>query len=149
MARPVTAKFGKMKIEIGDGEDPEVFAAPCGFTSKALTLSKNLSEVSIPDCDDPDAPLWLGRDVQSLTASVTGDGVLAAESIETWQEFFDSTDSRTVRISIEFSTGTMQWVGLMHLETLNPSAESGGRIQMSVSMQSDGEMVGTWTAATP
>ena len=55
------------------------YAAPCGFTSKNVTISKNLAEVSIPDCDDPDAPIWLGRDVQSQSCVISGDGVAAAE----------------------------------------------------------------------
>ncbi|RWR28848.1 hypothetical protein D2T31_12105 [Sinirhodobacter populi] len=145
MAKPETAKFGKMLIKIGNGETPEVLVAPCGFTSKSLTLSKNLNEVTIPDCDDPDAASWVARDVESLTASVSGDGVLAAAAVSVWQDFFDSTDSREVEISIVFSTGTMVWTGAMHLESLEVTGESGNRIQISVSMQSDGEMTGTWT----
>ena len=141
MAQPVTARFGRFIISLWNGS---AFVAPCGFTSKALTLSKNLSEVSIPDCDDPDAPFWQARDVQSLTASVTGQGVLAAEAVPTWIAAFDDTDSIDTQIEIEFSTGVLTYTGHMHLETLNPSAEQGGRVQLSVSLQSDGEMVGTW-----
>lgn len=150
MAKPVTAKSGKMLIKIGNGATPEVLVAPCGFTSKALTLSKNLNEVPIPDCDAPDAAYWMGRDVQSLTASVSGDGLMAASAIPIWQGFFESTDSRAVEISIVFSTGTMVWTGDMHLESWEVTGEDGNRVQTSVSMQSDGEMVGTWTdAVTP
>lgn len=148
MAPPVTARFGKMLIKLGDGATPtEAFAAPCGLTSKSITFSKNLNEVDIPDCDDPDAAAWLGRDVQNLSASISGDGVLAAGSIETWWDAFKNTDSINVEVSIEFSTGTMLWEGAMHLESFEPNAENGGRVQASIGMQSDGEMTGTWTAA--
>lgn len=147
MAKPITARFGKMLIKLGDGAATEAFIAPCGFTSKSLSLSKNLNEVTIPDCDDPDAASWVARDVESLTASVSGDGVLAAAAVQTWQDYFDSNDSKNVQITVEFSTGTMMYVGSMHLESFEVSGESGNRIHVSVSLQSDGEMVGTWTAA--
>ena len=70
MAQPVTAKFGKMQVFLGDEATPIVYAAPCGLTTKNLTISKNLQEINIPDCDDPDAPVWLGRDVQNLSATI-------------------------------------------------------------------------------
>jgi predicted secreted protein len=140
MAQPTTAKFGAMVIAIGDGASPEVFTAPCGFSSKALRLSKNLQDVTLPDCDDPDAPAWIGRDVQSLTAQVTGEGVMAEESVLTWTAFFDSTSSLNVRITITTASGYIRYTGAMHLESLEFTAETGGRVQCNVSMQSDGAM---------
>ena len=79
MAQPTTARFGKFKVYLGDDGDPIVYTAPCGFTSKSLTLTKSLAEVNLPDCDDPDAVAWVGRDASSLSASVSGEGVLAAD----------------------------------------------------------------------
>lgn len=145
MAQPTTARFGKFKIELGDGASPEVFSAPCGFTSKSLTLTKNLQEVNIPDCADPDAVAWVGRDAASLSASVSGEGVLASESVETWLDAFEDTESVNVRITITFATKVVQWVGKMHLSTFTPSADQGGRVTASVEMQSDGELVRTVT----
>lgn len=149
--RPVTAKAGAFTVSLSNGATPAVFAAPCGFTSKSLALSKNLSEISIPDCDDPDAPDWLGRDVQSLSASVSGEGVLAASAIPAWLAAYESTDSVEVEVEVEitFSAGVLKYLGRMHVESLTIGAERGQRCTISVSMQSDGEMVGTWTAATP
>src|SRR5690606_5463030 len=60
MAQPTTARFGKFKVMLGDGGSPMTYAAPCGFTSKSLTLTKNLTEVNLPDCDDPDSVAWVG-----------------------------------------------------------------------------------------
>lgn len=147
MAQPTTARFGAMVISIGDGASPETFTAPCGFTSKSLTLSKNLQEINLPDCDDPDAAAWVGRDVQSMTATVSGEGVLAEESLVTWKEFFESTASKNVRIKITTSGGYIQYDGAMHLESLAHSAEQGGRVTLNVTLQSDGEMTITETYA--
>ena len=147
MAPPVTARFGKFRVLLGSDADPIVYAAPCGFTSKSLTLGKSLSEVSLPDCADPDAPIVLGRDVESITASVSGEGVLAASAVITWLEAYESTEAVPVKIEIEFSSGTVTWTGAMHVETLELGAEQGGRVTISVSMQSDGALVRTDTIA--
>ena len=52
MALPTTARPGSFIIALGDGGDPEVFTAPCGFTSKAFSFARNLSEVQIFILDD-------------------------------------------------------------------------------------------------
>ncbi|PDS67964.1 phage tail tube protein [Rhizobium phaseoli] len=145
MATPVTARFGKFRVLIGSGSGPIVYAAPCGFTSKSLSLTKSLSEVSLPDCDEPDAPIVLGRDVESISASVSGDGVLAAAAVTTWLDAYESTESIPVKIEIEFSSGTVTWTGNMHVESLELGAEQGGRVTLNVSMQSDGALVRTDT----
>jgi hypothetical protein len=141
MAPPTTAKFGKFRVLLGNGASPEVFAAPCGFTSKSLALSKNLTDVNLPDCDDPDAPAWVGRDVESLTASITGEGVMAAESADDWMDAFESTESISVKVEIEFPLVTWTYTGKMHISSMTLSAEQGGRVSNNVEMQSDGELV--------
>lgn len=147
MAPPVTARFGKFRVLLGNDASPIVYAAPCGFTSKSLTLGKSLSEVSLPDCDQPDAPIVLGRDVESITSSISGEGVLAASSVIKWLDAYESTDSVPVKVEIEFTGGTVTWTGLMHIESLEIGAEQGGRVTLNVSMQSDGALVRTDTFA--
>lgn len=125
--------------------DTVIYGAPCGFTTKGLTLSKNLQELDIPDCDDPDAPFWLARDVQNLSASISGDGVAAAESVPDWNQAFMSTDSVPMLVEVEFSTGTKSFEGLFHIDSLTFGAESGGRVTLAVTAQSDGQILDMWT----
>lgn len=145
MAAPTTAKFGKFRVLL-ETATPGTYAAPCGFTSKSLALSKNLSDINLPDCDNPDAPAWVGRDVESLTASITGEGVMAQESADTWMDAYESTNSVNVKVEIAMPTTTWTYTGKMHLSSLTLSAEQGGRVQANVEMQSDGPLVRTEAA---
>lgn len=144
MVAPVTARFGKFRVLL-DLSGTGTYSAQCGFTSKSFSQSKSLSEVLIPDCDDPHAAIVVGRDVESISFSVSGEGVLAASALPTWQEAFRSTESVAVKVETEFSTGTMTWTGRMHVETFEITGEQGSRLNVSVSMQSDGDLVATDT----
>ena len=130
---------------LGTGSPTITYAAPCGFTSKSLQLSKELSEVVIPDCDAPDAASWVGRDVASLSAAVNGEGVLAEEAVDTWLAAYNSTTPVPVKIVLTLKTETIEWVGVMHIANLTIEAEQGGRVNLNVEMQSDGELVQTIT----
>lgn len=141
MARPQTIKFGDFKVFLGN-DDATVFTAPCGFTQKALTISADVATENIPDCDDPDAPAWTGRNVTSLSASVSGSGVLAAESYDVWVERMTDAVSFPVRVQV----GDLGWwQGLAILSNITHTANLGPKVEASVSLDSDGEWV--WTPA--
>lgn len=146
MAAPTTAKFGKFRVLLGDSATPIVYTAPCGFTSKSFTLTKNLQEIDLPDCDDPDAVAWIGRDAQNLSAVIAGDGVAAAESVEAWNDAFQSVASVPAKIEIDFATGTLVYTGLFQVDSLAFAAAQAARVTLAVNMQSDGAIVDTWTA---
>lgn len=143
MAKPTTTRGGKIRVMLGDGSSPLTYAAPCGLSQRSITLSKGLNEVQIPDCDNPDEVTWTGRDASSLSISISGEGVLASESIVTWVEAWEDVESVDVRVEVEFPVTTYIWTGKMHVETLEIGANNGERATISVSMQSDGEMVRT------
>lgn len=126
---------------------PITFAAPCGFTSKSFTLSKNLQEIDIPDCDDPDQISWIGRDAQNLSATIAGDGIAAAESVRDWNAAYQNLESVDARIEIEFSTGTLAYTGLFQVDNLAFGAEQAGRVTLGINMQSDGPIVDEWITA--
>jgi len=147
MAQPTTIKGGKVKILL-ETDTPGVFAAPCGFTQRAVTLTKALNEFQIPDCDNPDAVDWLGRDAVSLSMSVSGEGILASESVETWLEAWEDVESVNVKVEWEFPAKTITWTGKMHVESFETTAPNAQRVTANVSMQSDGPMVRSVTPAS-
>lgn len=148
MAQPTTIKDGSFILELGDGATPEVFSAPCGFTQKSLTLSSSLSEVLIPDCNNPDAPIYVARDVQSKSLEVSGEGVLAAESLVTWINWYKSAASKNIRLRQVFPapTGTITFSCAALAENIEFSGSRGnGRVTINVSIASDGEITFTGT----
>lgn len=147
MAQATRIKGGKVRVLL-ETATPGTYAAPCGFTSKSVTLSKGLEEVAVPDCDDPDKVDWLGRDAVSLSMSISGEGVLASESVVTWLDAFEDVESVGVKVEIEFPTTTYTYTGSMHVESLELGAPNGRTVTNNVSMQSDGEMVRTSAATT-
>lgn len=141
MAKPITVKFGKFFVRLSDGETPPSFVAPCGFTSKSFTRNKTLNEVQIPDCDDPDAPAWSARDVASMSATISGSGVLAQAAVPTWEEALASTESIECEVELEYPDGSTDvYTGLFHLESFEVTGALGERVNVSVTMQSDGEI---------
>ena len=146
MAQPNTVRPSKFRVLLGDGGTPEQFAAPCGLVSKQLNREKNYSDQSIPDCDDPDAPYWIARDLESMSMEISGEGLLALEYEQRWNDAIDSTLPVNVRVEIEFTTGTRVYSGAFHVNG-SLSAQQGERVKISVTMSSDGIVTSTWEAA--
>jgi len=142
MAQPTTIKGGKVVVQL-DLAGTGTYAAPCGFTSKSLSLDKATAETNLPDCDDPTAVGWLARDAESLSMSISGEGVLAEESVTTWLDAFHATDSVSVKIILTFPSTVVTYTGKMHVTKFGAEAPQSGRVTSSVEMQSDGEMVRT------
>lgn len=149
MAQATTIKGGKIRVLLGNDANPIVYSNPCGFTQRSITLNKGLEEVQIPDCTDPDKVDWVGRDATSLSMGISGEGVLASESVDTWIEGFESIDSISVKVEWEFPAKTITWTGRMHIESMEVGANNGQRATNNVSLQSDGEMVRVTTPASP
>lgn len=141
MAQAVTLRYSKLRVLLGDGGSPEAFDFPCGLNSRALNRSKALNEIDIPDCDDEDAPAWIGREVRSLDWSVTGEGVLDESAQILWDAFFDDLDPRNVRIELEKSTGILAWEGRAHLQTYNVTGNRGEKVGVNIELVGDGALV--------
>lgn len=136
MSKATTFKFSQFLILLGNGESPEDFVAPCGLTSRGFTRTAETSDVNVPDCADEDVPSWLERDVVSLSWSLSGEGVLAAESIDEWEAFYEQqlSDSRNLRIQV----GDRLYEGKGKLTNFQIQGERGSRLTVSIEITGDG-----------
>jgi len=142
---PSTVKFGEVVVGIGNGESPETFAEPCGFSSKSLDMDAASSEAIIAACDDPDAAPWTVAGITSKSWTVQGEGVLAKESYETWRAWFDGGEAKNVRISIGslgFWEGPALITKLTHAVAL---ASDAGKVKLTVNLRNAD--AATWHAA--
>lgn len=140
-----TPQTSGVTAAVKDPSGVVTYIAPCGLTTKNLQIQKNLQEVDIPDCDDPDAPSWIARDVQNLSITISGDGVAAAESVPDWNAAAISTSSVPMKVEIEFSTGMKSFTGDFVVDQLTFGAEQGGRVTLAFNAQSDGQIADIWT----
>ncbi len=144
MTKPTTDTFSNFKIYLGNGASPEVFASPCGFVNKALNLTAATSDTLIPDCDNPEDPAWTESGITSKSATVTGAGVMAEESYETWRAFWDDGVAKNIRV--EKNLG--YWEGPALCTDLGESValgSDGNKIQLSVSLKNASAW--TWVPA--
>ena len=135
MTQATTYPFSKFVVKIGDGNTPEVFSDPCGLTTKGFTRTANMNDTNVPDCDDPDAPSWLGRDVVSYQAAIAGSGVVAAESRQMWEDFWNSGETRNVRIELNTVAA---WIMPAKMQEYAVTADRGQKVNMTVALVSDG-----------
>lgn len=148
MAKPTTVKFGQFFVRLSDGAATPTFTAPCGFTSKSFNRSKTFGETNVPDCDDPDAPSWIERDVQSMSGSISGEGVLAKSAIPEWEAALASSESIECEVEFVYPDGDSDiYTGSFHVESFETAGTRGERVTVSVSMQSDGEITYERTTA--
>ncbi|AGT08349.1 phage tail tube protein [Paracoccus aminophilus] len=142
MAKPKTYSGSLVAIYL-EGAVAGQFTRPCGLTQHSVSFTKNMNEVDVPDCDDPDLPAWIEREVSSLDFSGNGSGVLAVGAVDTWWEAFESKESIPARVYIgkpdDVQNGRY-WAGNIHVSSFEVTGNKGEKAQVSIAFASDGEM---------
>lgn len=151
MAQPTVLSFGKGLIYFGDSASPEVFAKICGFNSIQLQIQKDTNDVTIPDCDDPDAPAWKTTDVLNLAWSSEFQGVMVKEAEALLWAAINRAESTNIRIRlVGFGAGSgtpdLEFSGAAHIAG-TISGERGNKYQISVTATGDGALTRTMVAA--
>lgn len=144
MAQPTVLAGTKLLILVGDGASPEVFSEPCGLTTKSFDLNASTNSTLIPDCADPEAPAWEAKDVNSLSAQVSGSGVMAVESFDVWREWYESATSRNIQIKLD-SASLGHWEGSFIISALKYGGQRGQKVTLDVTLVNDGAL--EWVAA--
>ncbi len=142
MAQPTTYQGSHVAIFL-EGTPAGTYVRPCGLTDHTLSFSKNTNTVTVPDCDDPDLPAWIERETESIDFTASGSGVLAAEAVDDWYAAFESTATVNARIYVGKPDDTAKgrfWQGRVHVTGFEVSGTRGNKAQVSVSIESDGEL---------
>lgn len=145
MAQPTTLSFSNFRVLIENTAGSGVYTAPCAFTSRSLTIAADLVDTTVPDCDEPDAVVWIERQASTLSAQVQGQGVLALADVDEWRAFIGQTKSCRVQLNVSGANNGGYYTGNFILSSFEISAERNQKATVSVTLQSAGALV--WTAA--
>jgi predicted secreted protein len=142
MAAPTVLTGTKLLILVGDGASPEVFSQPCGLTTRTFDLSASTNTTLIPDCDNPDAPAWEAKDVNALSATVSGSGVMALESFDTWNDWFMAATSKNCQIKMDDPLAGY-WAGSFILSSLKYGGTRGQKVTIDLTLVNNGAITFT------
>lgn len=150
MARPITASWTKLIVLLGDGGGTEVFATPCGLTTKAINFAGGHSEIAIQDCASPDAPAWFERAITTMSATIPGSGILDLNAFLVWRTWFFSGLAKNCRVKIDvpLAQNGGHFAGAYILTAFDLSgSEADGKIRVpTLTLLSDGPV--TWVPAS-
>lgn len=151
MAVPATLKFGTAAFYLGDGETSEQFTKVCGMTSVKLDIKKDYNDAAVPDCDNPDDPIWAVADVSTQSWTMQVEGFLVPSGLELLEDATWSSAARNVRFRIKGAgtgagTPDRQYAGPAHVE-ISLDASLGERMKVTVSLRGDGPLVRSSVAA--
>lgn len=139
MAQVDVVNGEKILILIGDGATPtELFAHPCLInTDRGIAFSATTTSEMVPDCTDPGAPGWVDTEKDALSASISGSGMLDVASIEEFDDWFRSPDSRNVKVKVDKAGGST-WTGKFHLTEFSITGSRKAKSTCSITLVSDG-----------
>jgi Phage tail tube protein len=147
--RPTTLLGTHVIIEVGDGGSPEVFVAPCALTTKNAVMTNTMNEFAVPDCDDPDAPVWIERAISQKSFTISGSGTLAMESFDSvWRPWiFEGDVAKNIRyrFDLPLADGGGWYYGAFKLASAGTPANVGELAQIEIELSSHGEV--TWVPA--
>lgn len=145
MAKPTVLPGTKLLILVGNGASPEVFSAPCGLTTTGIDFSASSNTTVIPDCDNPEGAAWEDKDINGLSAGVTGNGVMAVESFAVWNDWFQGAAAKNIQIKLD-DAALGHWAGSFILTGLKFGGVRGNKVTVDVTMANNGPV--PWVAAT-
>lgn len=140
MALPTTIRGTQVYLKVGDGASPEVFAQPCLINSeRGIAFRSSTNDVVVPDCSNPDDPAWRQLVKDALSVGLTGAGVLdnVLLTIQAYTTWWKGDTGKNVQIWL----GTVgYWEGSFKLTEFEITGERGNKAQVSITLESDGEI---------
>jgi hypothetical protein len=148
MEAPV-ATTKQLLIQFGDAGDPEVYAHACTInTSQDFTIEATTVDATEPNCADPNAPSWVLRSVDTLSANINGAGTMDPVSHGVLRDHMLSGEPFNVRVNLAGLSGAAgggYFQGRYVMTSLGLAKEGKGYVTSTVALQSDGEVA--WVEA--
>ncbi|MBI1405708.1 MAG: hypothetical protein GC145_06235 [Caulobacter sp.] len=139
MAGPTTINGEQLLIMISDGASPEVFSHPCLInTTRGFSLDMDVTQETIPDCDDPDAPAWKSVEVDGLSMTITGAGVHDIASSAEYFAWATSGANKNVKVKQNKAGGSIYSGAFKLTAYAEDGAARKGKVTVALTLVSDG-----------
>ena len=139
----------RLVIQLGNGASPtETFAHTCGANTFGITLTNNLGETQVLDCDSPlDLPAVITRYLESQDTSCTIAGKVATSSWPTWRAWADNATPKNIKLFLDESSENNGgfWLLPAYLQGLELNKEGSGTVSFTATIAGAGRR--TWTDA--
>lgn len=139
----------KLIIQVGDGDDPEVFAHTCGALTFGVNLTNNLGESTVLDCTDPLTVVpAITRHLESQDTTATISGTVATTAWPTWRAWADAGTAKNIKLLLDESAANNggYWILPAILQQLELNKEGAGRVNFTATISGAGRR--TWTPAS-
>jgi predicted secreted protein len=146
MAEPLSFNGSKILVKVGDGGGPETFSHPCLINaSRGIQFSAASIDSVIPDCADQDAPAWVTREKDSITATITGEGIMDAADTDDYFDWLTQAAAKNVQCVVNDggATNEQTFQGAFHLTEFSISGERKEKAQVSITLVSTGAITRT------
>ncbi len=142
MADDEKANGKLLMLRLGDANDPEVFETACGIKDKNFTINNETVDRSLPNYDDPSAPLSYSGGYGLRTISVSGSGFAVSKP---WY-------NRIARLAVEQSAANAQiivpylatFTGTVLITSLDISGPAAGDMEFSIDLTMSGDITSEW-----
>lgn len=146
MAQPNSFKGQLLTIRIDNGltGTNQAYAHPCMINAaRGFDISSSGQDENIPDCSSPGALSYTAHTKASVSAQITGGGILDATNYASFHSWMVSDDPKTIKVDLNGTNGGVV-TGAFKLTDLGITGDLGKRVEVSVTMKSDG----AWTYGT-
>ncbi len=136
-------------IQFGDGGSPEAFSLNCSInTTREFTIEATTNDGTTPDCNNLDAPSWVLRSIDTLSAGITGAGTMDPLSFAVLRDKMLAGESINARVKIDLSlaAGGGYYSAAFVVTNLSIQKEGKGYLTCNITLQSDGTV--TWVPAS-
>ncbi|MEO4000313.1 phage tail tube protein [Mesorhizobium sp. CAU 1732] len=134
----------QLLIQFSDGAEPEVFSHNCTInSSRDFAIEATTTDASAPDCEAPDAPNWVLRAVDTLSAGINGAGTMDPVSFGVLRDYMLAGAPFAVRVTLGGAGADLggHFSGNYVMTSLGVAKEGKGYVSATVALQSDGEIV--------
>lgn len=149
MAEAKSLAGKSLLIKVSDGAGTPVFAHPCLINAaRGIQFSSTSNERRIPDCTDPELIAWTKINKVSLSATISGAGVMNTTDNVYYFNWFNSDNAIAVRVEysgVTLANGGGWWAGVWKLTDYGNDGDIGDEVNASLTLKSHGAI--SWVAA--